>query len=304
LKLVGGIRQSYDRIAIFDYNGAEGDSAQPTGIPTIVNESRAAHFSNTSFEGGINWKPSNSSLIYATYKQGYRTGAFNGEAVQSPAELTTAPPETTESFELGAKFSVFDRRLTVFADVFQLNYKNQQVLVPESSSSGTVLFPLRSLSRARVRGVEVSIVARPTPALKLEVNASALDPVYTNATVQGVSLAGKQMTNASRYNVAVNANYTIIKDGNKTLSLNGNAQYRSRQFFDVYNSLSVSQNGYWLVDGRLSYEIANYTISGYVKNATNTKYTVYSFLEQALLGWDYVIRGSPRTYGLEVGFKF
>jgi outer membrane receptor protein involved in Fe transport len=303
IKISAGLRHSWDDIAIYDYNSVLGDSAQPFGLQTIIDEARDARFQNISLEAGVNWQPGPRTLFYLNYREGYRTGAFNGGAAQSPDELTTAPPEQTRVFELGAKAALFDGRLTITSDVFIQKYKDQQVLIP-SSEGGTVLFPLRSIPKARIRGFEFNAVAEPAHGIVLMGNLSLLDPVYVNGIVGDISVTGNQMTNAPKINLNLNADVGLYDQGGTNVRFNLNGNYRSRLYFDAYNSRSTSQRPYWLVDGRLSLTRDQFKLSFHVNNLFNKKYIVYSFVEQPILGWDYLIRGSPRSYGADLSYSF
>ena len=93
-------------------------------------------FSNTSFEVGANWKPSADVLLYASMREGYRSGAVNAQAFSDPSEITFAPPETARTYEIGFKSTLLDRALTINGSLFQTDYSNQQVVVTEAPFAG------------------------------------------------------------------------------------------------------------------------------------------------------------------------
>lgn len=132
LTATGGIRYSDDRVAIENFNSFI--SSNPgTGVPnldtpTIVNENRKARYHNTSFEAGLQWAVANDVMTYASFKQGYRTGAFNAQAFFSPDEINAVQPETVNSYEVGLKSQLFGRRLTFNLAGFFVDYRHQQVL--------------------------------------------------------------------------------------------------------------------------------------------------------------------------------
>ena len=57
-------------------------------------------------------------MAYVTYSEGFRSGGFNGRAT-APGNTGPYDPETVESWEIGAKFTMFDNR-------FQLNLPPSQ----------------------------------------------------------------------------------------------------------------------------------------------------------------------------------
>lgn len=301
--LIGGVRQSYDQNRIYDYSAAIGTAQNPAGIPSFNDLNKTAYYTNTSWEAGGNWKPVSNVLTYFTFKEGYRTGAFNGQAILAPSELTSAPPETTQAYELGVKTSWLNRRVYLNADIFETDYHHQQIIVPDNNN-GTFSYPLESIPAARIRGVEAELTVRPVPRVTLSGNVSLIDPEYTQGDINGVSLVGNQMTNASRFNATINGDFTLYKDERRSLGLNLNGTYLGRQYFDVYNTAELSQAGYFVGNGRLSFEQGRYTVSAFVKNITNRKYIIYNLLENSSIGENYALRGDPRIWGGELTVRF
>lgn len=298
--VTGGVRFSRDKVAVNRYNAFLGDTADTFAVNTIANVSDRRTFNNTSFEAGINWKPSEQVLLYASMREGYRTGAVNAQAFSDPSEVNFAPPETARTFEAGFKSTLLDRALTVNGSVFQTDYKNQQVIVPEG-----LLLPLRSISNARVRGFEGEITAKPIDRVTLGVGVGVLDPTYGDDAVvtgtSGVVVAGNQIANAAKFSLNLNANVVLLKLQDATVELNGDGVYTSRVFYD--NAEALSQGGYWLANARVAYNADRFSVGAGVKNLFNEKYVSYG-LQLRALGFDFLQRGVPRMYSADVTFRF
>jgi len=108
---------------------------------------------------GVDWKPNSAVLAYASFSRGYRGAAFNGQAYNAPAELNFASLERLDSFELGLKTLLWDRRAELNAAAFHYDYRNQQFLDTLSStgwrhwvSYGQCTEVARDWRRARAAG--------------------------------------------------------------------------------------------------------------------------------------------------------
>lgn len=303
VSVYGGVRFSRDKVAVANFNAFLGDNIDPLAFPTISGYSDRSTFSNTSFEVGVNWKPSDDVLLYASMREGYRSGAVNAQAFSDPSEITFAPPETARTYEAGFKSTLLDRTLTINGSLFQTDYRNQQVVVTEAGG----LFPLRSISGARVRGIEAEITARPIDRVTLGVGIGALDPEYDNDAVvsgsSGTIVAGNQISNSAKFSLNLTGGFVLaeIKDG--TVDLNIDASYTSRIYFDIAQTTAVSQKGYWVSNARIAYNGDRFSVGAGVKNLFNQKYFNYG-LALRFAGFDYLIRGTPRTYGVDATFRF
>lgn len=303
LSVYGGVRFSRDKVAVSNFNAFLGDNVDALALPTIVNFSDRRTFNNTSFEVGANWKPTQDVLLYASVREGYRSGAVNAQAFSDPSEITFAPPETARTYEFGFKSTLLDRALTVNGTLFQTDYNNQQVVVTEAGG----LFPLRSISGARVRGFEGDITMRPVDRVTLGVGVGVLDPKYRdNATVtgtSGVDVAGNQISNAAKLSLNLTGDFVLAEIGDATVDLNLDGTYTSRVFYDIAETVELAQPGYWVANARLAYSAERFSVGVGVKNLFNEKYFTYG-LGLRFVGFDYLIRGTPRTYSVDATIRF
>ncbi len=87
--------------------------------------------------------------LFVSYRNTFKPAAVDFGLDAEPEILE---PEQGESFEVGARAAVFDRRLEMELDAFQMNLKN---LVVPSSSNG--LPSLENAGEERFRGVELEV---------------------------------------------------------------------------------------------------------------------------------------------------
>ena len=184
LSLSGGVRWSEDRVAVENYKATFGDVGNPYLLQTIAPTNLARTFNNVSGEGVITWKPIDHLTTYASFKQGYRTGAVNSQAFQDVSEISVAPPETADSWELGVKSRPFGRLATFNVAGFYSIYHHQQVTSSEVLN-GAVIYPLRSIDRSRIYGAEGDVTLRPSSRLTFAASLGYTDAIYTNGVVAG-----------------------------------------------------------------------------------------------------------------------
>ena len=131
-------------------------------------------FSNFSFKGGVQLYPTDDVLTYASFSQGYKTGGWTTRLSNPLPVAPTFGEEKAESYEVGIKSTLLERRLQLNAAAFRTNYNgiqlNQQIGV-----SPTVA----NLGIARVQGFEIEAVAAPTDGLTINASVGYVDSKYT-----------------------------------------------------------------------------------------------------------------------------
>ena len=279
---------------------------------------------NVSFKVGLDWKASEDVLTYVSVSQGYRGAAFNGQAFNGPQELTFARPEKLTSIELGLKVELWNRRGELNAAVFHYDYRDQQFLdsytLPGGSGTG---FRTLNAPKAKVDGAEFELRARATDDLELRAALGLMHSKYVELalhaglfvdvakTIPRICCTGNQLIQAPEYNLSAGLDWRFahLAAGDLHLAVDGN--YYGKQYFDAFNTERDAQQGYGVANARVSLEAPGKRGFGagiWVKNLSNTKYLA-SAINQAdgdtgQLGFDYALVGEPRTYGLDVTYRF
>lgn len=102
-------------------------------------------------------------MVYARLASGYRPGGPNADVAQS--ELPQSfDPDTTQNYEIGIKGAALDNALSFDASVYLIDWKDLQILVTDLRTAGGYT---TNAGRARSRGVELSLEARPTNGLSI-----------------------------------------------------------------------------------------------------------------------------------------
>ena len=310
--------------------GLGGDAGFGTGVQVGVPTSNFdGKRKDTAFtpRASISFKPNDNHNIYLSYSRGFKGGGFDPRGLttatprSNPAVPPTAEeiyefmafePETVDSYELGWKGALFDKRLRMAVALFRANYKDVQI--PGSAGGVTAggiptfVGITTNAGKARFQGVEVEAnwaiaedMATQGDKLNFAGTLGYLDAEYrefitvVNRDENGARLLPigsfaevdmadfREVQNTPKWTLSGSANYdTPIGSGR--LNLNSTLSYRSKsQQFELATP-GIDQKGFALLDASIVWRSAGdrFTIGLHGKNLTNTRYKTagYNFLLQ------------------------
>lgn len=167
-------------------------------------------YSGFKSKGTITWKPKPGTLVYATYSEGFRPGAFNRGAssrVKDPvaphANQLLVPaayrPDNLINYEMGLKTDLFDRMMTLNMSAYFMKWKDTQIgFFNPAAGFGNTAFATNGPTY-EIKGIEAQISARPMDGLTIQSSGSYNDSQQANspcfiANNPGVSSFGKCIT--------------------------------------------------------------------------------------------------------------
>jgi iron complex outermembrane receptor protein len=335
--LRAGVRYTHDDVTIKDFYGLLGGlSAQSQGYapdagttywtqsipyfapiygvqfstskvpPGGVNPDLHQNNNNTSVRAGADWKPMQDLLLYATFSQGYRGAAFNGQAFQAPEELTFAQPEKINAYELGLKSQFWNRRGVFNFATFYYDYTNQQFL-DSFQAQGATLFHTVNAPKSEVYGGELELQLLVTEDLQLRAALGLLQSQYKELTLAGVDLSGNKLIQAPPYDASAGVNWRFLRISAGEFHVMIDSNWYGKQYFDAPNTERIAQGSYNVTSGRIYFDSGSkrgFTVGAWIKNAFNTQYLAYGLNQQAGIGFDYSLVGEPRTYGADLTYHF
>jgi iron complex outermembrane receptor protein len=196
-------RQTYDETVYGLF--ATGSSAVSTPPVATSSQSVTTYLINPRYQIG------ESSILYARIASGFRPGGPNFVLAPGLGNPTFGA-DTLWNYELGVKYTSHDRRASLAADVFDIQWKNIQLTVNNGGVN-----QLENAGDARVRGAEVTFNYRTGPALSLGGSMAYTDAKLTTAAaVIGIKSAGARLPLSPKFNFSLLASYNF----------NINADYR------------------------------------------------------------------------------
>ncbi len=309
VSLTAGIRYTKDKIKLPYYRANLGFLDVATGVeyldvepiftePPIDN----ADESNVSGKLGIEYQMNDLTMIYASVSNGFRGGAFPGQIQFGAQEITYAKPEDVYALETGFKNESENNTVRTNAALFYYEYRNQQY----TDIQDTLGQIFTNAKKSWVYGGELELIARPVAELELHAGVGYTKAEYEDASLKGVDLNGNTLLISPEWTISGGIDWRIASNSLGDLSLHTNSSYTSKTYFDAFNTNRISQGGYVLHDAQLSFETAAVPvrISAWIKNITDEKYGTYKLSLQEFLNMDYMHRGRPREYGVEISYTF
>ncbi|MCW2404650.1 outer membrane receptor protein involved in Fe transport [Sphingobium sp. B1D7B] len=246
-------------------------------------------------KGGIEmaWTPDLATSFVA--QRGYRSGgsAFN----TARSQLFAYDPEFTWNYEVSLRSAWLDRRLTLNANAFYIDWADQQT----TANFGNGVYDTHTVNagKSHLYGFEVEVAHRWSPAFdwyaSLGHTRTKFDSFVTNLG-SITDLSGLEFPYAPRWTLAGGANVRF--DGGFNANLN--ASYRSAVFTDVAKPQSSNRvSARTVVNARLGYAADHWSVSLFANNLLNEKYDQYI---NSFTGFSTI--GAPRSVGivLEAGF--
>lgn len=293
-----------------------------------------ASFSKFTPKAGIDFRPSNDVMLYASWSRGYRSGGFSPRAATAATASTPFQPETVDAYELGAKFSLADGKVQLNFAGFVSDYKNmQQNLTVPGGPTGNQTITGNVPGGAMIKGLEFDGTFRVAEGFKITATASIMDSHFRKFIANGVlpstaigpyDYTKNRLIYAPDFSASIEAEYKVPTSFGSvvtTLGLRHISPYDEQ--LSVASLTNATINGVPgvvvngndarvrtttqdLVDASLT---ANFNLGGtdayvrvYGRNLLDERTTTHAFTVAGL--WSFGMGLEPANYGVTVGVKF
>jgi len=268
------------------------------GSPVFGGAGVAAGAPSTNFDGSatytkftprasLAYKPNSDNTVYVSFSQGFKGGGFDPRGVgtnapsgMSQGDFLSFRPEKVNSYELGFKTRLFDRKLSLNLAAFRMDYTDVQI--PGSVACTVSGLPsfcgvVSNAGKARMQGLEAEGKLK-LGRITLNGSLGYIDAKYrtyiTNiASVPTDVAANRKVQNTPSFTGSASATYAIpVARGG--LELTGGMSYKSTTYqFELPNPY-LDQPAYALLDASLVYRAPGgaWTVGIYGKNLTDKRY--------------------------------
>ena len=312
--LTGGVRAfAYDRSGRIDESGPTAGGSPPPILGRIED-------SGTTFRGNLSYQPSDNAHLYAGWSQGFRIGGpqrglpagacdRDGDGIADGTDVNiestrTIGADEVDSYELGGKFALLDRRLTIDAAVFRMEWTgmpvSRTISSPNPGCGGG--FSVNA-GTALSEGIELQANWQATDSLRVDLGGSYIHARLTEDVPAQRFVAGDRLPGAPKVNgsLGLQQDFAI---GSHAAFVRTDAIYIGSFFGDVLQSPVTESGDYVKIDATARVAIDKLNIDLYVRNLTNEDaFTFRGSYNFAGLGDAYGYRLRPRTIGLQLSYR-
>lgn len=231
-------------------------------------------------------------LIQRAYNPGGTTLRFD------TGQPDNFDPEYLWDYELFARASFADGRLSLSANLFYYDMKDAQralpISIPAPTGSIVGFADLFNVPKARSKGAELSIQWRPAANLTLRAAAGLLDTKIIEAEFPYGAFEGKEFQRSPHFSGSLALDWEPIRHFN----LSAQARHNSGYFSEDLNLESRRVGGWSRIDARASYDFGHVEAFGYVRNLLDHFYLTYLFNSTLATA------GDPREFGIGLEARF
>lgn len=283
----------------------------PAGTPFFAGgafTSPASKFDRFDYKIGVDYKVTDDVMVYGQFSTGFKGGGINPRPF-TPVAAVPFGPETLNAYEIGLKSDLFNRLVRLNLAAYHSDYSNLQLSANGLDNSGAPSIIVSNAGNARINGAEAELEIRPVDGLQIDMSAS-----YTDFKIQalgaaagvagGPSLESKAPgTPEWKYNAGLQ--YRAELGNGATLTPRFDVYYQSKVFNEWTNNPRAVQEGYALVNGRLTYNAPD--DEWYAALSVTNLFDQFYYVNRWIQSGTYIFTGQPsrpREWAVTVGRRF
>jgi iron complex outermembrane receptor protein len=283
---------------------------------------------------GVDFRPNEDLMVYASWSRGYRSGGFSPRAGSALSASRAYGPETVDSYEIGSKFNLLDNMLQINLAGFISKYKdlqqNNNIFCSSCATQNETV--TSNVGSATIKGIEGDFTFKPAQGLALTGAIGLLDSKFKGFIVGGISpvtggvipfdFSNNDLIYNPKMTASLGANYSVPTSFGEIV---GNVGYRFIDRYDQQISIAglsgntttgtavvtgndprVRTDKQNLLDASLTTRFnlgeleAHLTAFG--RNLLDDRGTTHGFTVGGLFAFG--TGREPRSYGLTLGIKY
>ena len=257
----------------------------------------------------LDYAPNDDVLVYGTVSTGFKSGGFNGAAVQTHQGLLPYQAEELISYELGLKSTLLDSRLQLNAAVFYYDYQDKQQGTIAVTPVGNIVVAVTNIPESEITGAELEASWQLNDYFRWDLGLAYLDTEITeyqqidaaNSVFPNVvtfDASGNPLDNSPELQANTTLTFTYPIGDDLSLMIGGDVSYKD-------DSLTVNQTieGYTLYNARvgLSDREGKWGVMVWGRNITDEYYYHSESISNCC---SIRLNGQPVTYGATVSYNF
>lgn len=309
LRGIVGLRVVHDDLD-YRFRRVSTSAAAVTGIQPNFVSSGSTSTNDYTDRFGLQYDLSPESNVYATYSRGYLGPAYNVFFNMVASSALALKPETSSSYEIGAKSRLFDGHLQANLAGFVTDFDNYQANFTDSVA-GALVTRLINAGKVSTHGVEADFEAKPFERVSISGSAA-----WTQARVDqfacpanaaiSCNINGEPLPFAPDWKLYGDANYTLPVGNGLKLVLDTDYRWQSHVQYQLTETPDTIQGSYGIWNGTVTLADSEdgWRVSALVKNILDTHYD--SYLGHGNLGGlvRWVPRDNSRYFGVDLRKEF
>ncbi|MET0269605.1 MAG: TonB-dependent receptor [Sphingomonas sp.] len=242
-RFIGGLRWTADQLDVFHSRATRlaGPGIQPsfpvtptgTGAPAAPFRGKATN-TNVSGKAALQYEISREVTAYGGYTRGYKGPAFNVFFNLTATGTNEIAAETSDSYELGLKNTLFGGKLVLNLAAYYAKYDNFQANNPDLVA-GVVVTRFTNAGKVSTRGGEADFVLRPVDDLSISGGVAYTDAKVDRffqapgAPITSIIPPGTSLPFAPKWKGSLGADYRWRTNGAIDIFLGAQGNYQSKQ---------------------------------------------------------------------------
>jgi iron complex outermembrane receptor protein len=305
LKATFGLRYDHEkREAIF--NGF-GDAMLLNGVVTDIKPNITANgtYSAVSPKLSLSYAINDLSNIYASFTRGFRAGGINASSLPAGVRQTFNP-EFSNNYELGFKAFLLDKKLSVGASAFLIQWKDLQFY----NLVAPFTYARENVGDAQSAGFELEITAIPAKGLQLDGSFGYNPTEYKGFNLKRVNfgtgvetttaIGGNSLSNAPSHTIFLGAQYEYTIATKLKAVVRGEVRNIGSYYTDIQNK--IEQPTYTVINSRIGLTYDKYSLFFWGQNLNNERYLAFGNPDSSF--GRSVRTAAPRTVGVTLSAKF
>lgn len=325
-----GFRENRGRVCVAGttITAVAGGTCAPGSTITSVAHTNDGSWEDWSPRASINYQWTPTVMTYVSASRGFKGGGFNDTLGTNCAATTLTVcglsqylPETLWTYEAGVRSDLFDRRVRLNLTGFYVKYHNLQIQYIDPGPP-PIQYTLNGDST--IKGLEADLFVAPVTGLVLHASLGYTDSKYDNDVVNNAGVVKIEKAvpyfRSPKWSYTLGANYVMDMPGDGTMTFDVNYGWKASQASTAIPTNAVILPSFGILNGRIEYKSkSGWSLAAFGKNLTNTYYYTSAFdpggpsskpsvgstlPHDAVFGYGMYDLGAPRSYGVELSYKF
>lgn len=299
--VTGGVRYSVDLI-----DNLISQTRRASGAVIFDGLESGDRFGAWTGRAGLEYKPTDRSLLYFSASRGFKSGGFNGRPTQE-AQLQSFGPEFVWTYEIGAKADLWDNRLRTNLALFYSDYTDIQLQIRSfDPQTGTFVELTDNAAAATIKGIELETSFVPNEWARLDFNLSVLDAEYDDIGQATINPNNEFPRAPDLTTTTILTLFAPLPARYGSLNFQTEWAYNSGYFVDTINTQSTEQGDFNLWDMRLTYTSPGETweLTAFANNVFDEVYIESGGGALESLGVAEAYAGLPRLWGVRGTWRY